>query len=480
MRSWKLVAIVLACGLFSGPWVWRGNGRPAAAREIEVRPLVKDGLVVGDFEHGGLVLRVPVTPAAPQLPADAQEVLTAFEREAAEVRRKAEAAINERRQETIRRLQALQDSHTRAARLDEAVAVRDTIRRLQNESLGAMPDPGTLFDYHERVGQSFHFEVTGDTSGYIWGTDIYTADSTLATAAVHAGVLRPGQRGVVKVTILAGQSSYAASTRHGVSSYRYDSYPGSYRIEAAPGVAAASPTATSTTPAPPPSSAVLADPVSLSSFRDRVGQTLRFDVTGRTNGVVWGDDLYTDDSTLATAAVHAGVLTSGQRGVVDVQILGSQASYTGSTRNGVTSYSYGNWGGSYRVLKSSAATGNTGATGNIIDATKSSVYLSNYRGQTGQALLFRVTGSTIGSVWGTNVYTDDSDLATAAVHSGAIANAQTGVVRVTILAGQSTYTGSARNGVTSRDWSSWLGSFKVENVEEKQVGGPTIKLELSR
>ena len=28
----------------------------------------------------------------------------------------------------------------------------------------------------------------------LWGTDTYTADSTLALAAVHAGVLKPGYK----------------------------------------------------------------------------------------------------------------------------------------------------------------------------------------------------------------------------------------------------------------------------------------------
>src|SRR5262249_15208636 len=57
-------------------------------------------------------------------------------------------------------------------------------------------------------------------------------------------------------------------------------------------------------------------------------------------GSVWGTDIYTDDSPLAAVAVHAGVLQVGQKGVVKVTILPGQQSYTGSTRNGVTT---GNW-----------------------------------------------------------------------------------------------------------------------------------------
>jgi hypothetical protein len=81
-----------------------------------------------------------------------------------------------------------------------------------------------------KVGKFYYFEVTG-APGIVWGTDVYTADSTIATAAVHAGVLRIGQKGFVKVTILPGQPSYEGSTRHGVMSWPYGGpFPGSYRI----------------------------------------------------------------------------------------------------------------------------------------------------------------------------------------------------------------------------------------------------------
>lgn len=43
-----------------------------------------------------------------------------------------------------------------------------------------------------------------------------------------------------------------------------------------------------------------------------------------------------------------------------------------------------------------------------------------YREKTGETYTFLVTGTTSGSIWGTGTYTDDSDLAAAAVHSGLI------------------------------------------------------------
>jgi hypothetical protein len=120
-----------------------------------------------------------------------------------------------------------------AVATDWAVAVRDPGARPRKEKeVRGAPNPGTLQGYRNRLGQSFYFEVTGAAGSVIWGTGVYTDDSPLATTAVHAGVLRPGQKGVVKVTILPGQVNYAGTTQNGVTSNPYQMWGGSYRIEA--------------------------------------------------------------------------------------------------------------------------------------------------------------------------------------------------------------------------------------------------------
>src|SRR5262245_2780157 len=53
-----------------------------------------------------------------------------------------------------------------------------------------------------KIGQSFFFQVTGEASGPLWGTDIYTSDSSLGITCVHAGLLQVGETGVVKVTMV--------------------------------------------------------------------------------------------------------------------------------------------------------------------------------------------------------------------------------------------------------------------------------------
>jgi len=78
------------------------------------------------------------------------------------------------------------------------------------------------------------FRVTGRTSGSsVWGTDLYTLDSRLAVAAVHAGAATAGDEAVVKVTFAPGQSNYAGTTRSGVTTSSWGSYRMSYTVEAA-------------------------------------------------------------------------------------------------------------------------------------------------------------------------------------------------------------------------------------------------------
>jgi len=106
--------------------------------------------------------------------------------------------------------------------------------------------------------------------------------------------------------------------------------------------------------AQPPQPSVLPDPGNLTGYRDRVGQTFSFQVTGAAQGSVWGTNVYTDDSSVARAAVHAGVLQVGQSGVVQVTILPGQQTYQGSTQNGVQSSGYGSWSGSYSFVQQGA------------------------------------------------------------------------------------------------------------------------------
>lgn len=96
--------------------------------------------------------------------------------------------------------------------------------------LQAAPDNLLSAGYRSKRGETFRFRAVGKTTGRVWGTDIYTDNSHPATAAVHAGILRAGQEGVIEITMLEGRMSYTGSTRNGVVSQSWGQFPGSFRF----------------------------------------------------------------------------------------------------------------------------------------------------------------------------------------------------------------------------------------------------------
>lgn len=70
---------------------------------------------------------------------------------------------------------------------------------------------------------------------------------------------------------------------------------------------------------------------------------------GCTPRTVWGTEIYTNDSSVCSAAIHAGAITAEAGGVVLVTWLPGQDAYIGTTANGITTLDYGTWGGSMTV-----------------------------------------------------------------------------------------------------------------------------------
>jgi hypothetical protein len=94
----------------------------------------------------------------------------------------------------------------------------------------AIPDPGNMQLYQGQIGKVLRIRVLGVATGALWGSDVYTLDSTLGMAAAHAGVVGVGKTGVVKVRILAGQANYQGTTRNGINSMPYANFPGSFEF----------------------------------------------------------------------------------------------------------------------------------------------------------------------------------------------------------------------------------------------------------
>lgn len=84
------------------------------------------------------------------------------------------------------------------------------------------------------------------------------------------------------------------------------------------------------------------------SLRGRNGQRFTYYCPpGTVSSRLWGVDLYTDDSSICTAAVHAGLITAQSGGTVTIEIRAGANTYQGTTRNGVKSSRYGSWHGSF-------------------------------------------------------------------------------------------------------------------------------------
>lgn len=189
-------------------------------------------------------------------------------------------------------------------------------------------------------------------------------------------------------------------------------------------------------------------------------------VTGTTSGNVYGggsgaplghttpSGIYTDDSSISTAAVHAGILENGKTGLVEITPQASQYIPQGTICNGVTPHT-GNYTYTGCTLKKYAY--NTGTTLADPGSFAGWGYFVNWVDTT--TFTVSLTGVNSGSIWGTNTYTSDSLIALAAVHAGKLKAGDSANVSVTLSDGLKSYEGSTRYGVTSNSFGAYDTSF---------------------
>ena len=176
----------------------------------------------------------------------------------------------------------------------------------------------------------------------VWGSDIYTSDSSICTAAVHSGLITYQQGGTVTIELRPGRDIYGCSERNGVTTSAYGPYQHSFVFKT------------------PDTEAVVRDAeeqtsvlwnTSAGMVRFDSGKTYKFKCpAGGKEGSVWGTDIYTIDSSICTAAVHAGKFALETGGPVTIELRPGESAYKGSTRNGITTNDYGPYGSSF-VLK---------------------------------------------------------------------------------------------------------------------------------
>ncbi|NMC62318.1 MAG: hypothetical protein GYA55_04050 [SAR324 cluster bacterium] len=196
-------------------------------------------------------------------------------------------------------------------------------------------------DVRTNIGGEYLYFCPSNPAGTdtgIYGTDVYTSDSEICLAAVHAGLFNKSSGGNAKIRIKAGQSLYIGSVRNGIESNFYGPYVGSYVfIDLVTGQELISNT--------PP---IIKWSMSAYPVYTLIDQQFTFICpSGGVANSIWGTDIYTYDSSICTAAVHVGLISLQNGGEVTIRIRPGQSSYIASTRHGITSSSYGPWSGSF-------------------------------------------------------------------------------------------------------------------------------------
>ena len=172
--------------------------------------------------------------------------------------------------------------------------------------------------------------------GNVFGTTFYTDDSSVCKAGVHAGVIKDEIGGDLILLIANGEESYQSSYQNGVQAAAHGPNLRSITFKDAPQITRID----------------CYEIGGSSRFSGPLGN--RFTVycekeCSKKENNVFGDQVYTDDSSICQAAIHAGLLTDKGGEIQFILEQGKQL-YEGSLKNGIKSQRRGNYLRSFRIL----------------------------------------------------------------------------------------------------------------------------------
>jgi hypothetical protein len=187
----------------------------------------------------------------------------------------------------------------------------------------------------------------GSATGPVWGSGIYTTDSNVCAAAQHAGAIGPGG-GTAKPRSAAGCPAYVGSAANGVTTSSWGSYQGSFFFDGH-GDGKCPPA-----PPPPPPAAAPAGvapggecPATINRFEGyATAQEFACTCPATSGGSIYGTGVYTTDSSLCAAAVHAGAAPPTGGPVKAIKAAGC-SKYVTTSANGITSSSWGAYESSF-------------------------------------------------------------------------------------------------------------------------------------
>lgn len=170
------------------------------------------------------------------------------------------------------------------------------------------------------------------TAGRVWGTNTYTDDSSVCTAAVQAGLITFDDGGTVTVQIAAGRDEYFGSTHNDVKSRPYGAWAGSFVF-------------------PDAEQLDVTEEISwdraANFYNGAEGALTVTCMADGSQGSVWGTGPFTADSSVCTAAVFTGEITSDEGGEVTFEFSEGLESYDAGEANDVTTQSYGSYSSSF-------------------------------------------------------------------------------------------------------------------------------------
>jgi hypothetical protein len=169
---------------------------------------------------------------------------------------------------------------------------------------------------------------------------------------------------------------------------------------------------------------------------------------------IWGTETYSDDSSVCTAAVHVGLITLEDGGTVTIEMAPGLDWYPAAVANGITSISYAAYEGSFTFPDAPPGSGDFEPSPANWAETAANLEIGDSR------TIDCGPAGTLSSVWGTDTYTADSKICSAAVLEGLITVADGGEVTVKAIEGLDAYEGSSAHGVTSQDYAAYPKAFE--------------------
>ncbi|CAH2311368.1 Hypothetical predicted protein [Pelobates cultripes] len=326
------------------------------------------------------------------------------------------------------------------------------------------------------------------------GLHVHQDGSSICGAAIHAGAIN-NDGGSMLVARGPGQKRYEPFARNGIESLEHGESSGSFSITP---LDAAAPTPTNL-PTHATSESEKSDLPTANAACSSDATSLNAPLTivncppgcATMKGQVWGTDIFTADSSICRAAIHAGHLTN-EGGPTWVKKEPGQKRYNASIKNGVKTSEHEEWSESFSFISPS-----TNPSSSNIPKDTAQETVSNPATDTAQetisnppkvyahcawsaknlpALITRVRCPSEclnkdGDVWGSNPFTDSTAICRAGIHVGMFENDKGGEFIVVKKPGENSYQESNRNGVQSKSHGAWPGSFILVSLADFQLNG---------